>query len=89
VQIAEPDDEAMAVTLQVDGKPVELAKAYSSIVRSNPKNTFVGWFADVSSLTPDVEHSFELTLPTLKPGQFQGLFFDTVETEFTRERGPY
>lgn len=89
VQIAEPDDETMAVTLQVDGKPVELRKAYSSIVRSNPKNTFVGWFADVSSLAPDVEHTFELKLPTLKPGQFQGVFFDTVETELTRERGSY
>jgi hypothetical protein len=79
----------MTVTLQVDGKPIELRKAWSSIVRSNPKNTFVGWFADVSSLAPDVEHTFELALPQLRPGQFQGAVFDTVESETTRERRPH
>lgn len=89
VQIAQPDDETMTVTLQVDGKPIELRKAWSSIVRSNPKNTFVGWFADVSSLAPDVEHTFELALPQLLPGQFQGVFFDTVESETTREVRPH
>ncbi|MCC7066804.1 MAG: hypothetical protein IT456_28680, partial [Planctomycetes bacterium] len=53
------------------------------------KNTFVGWFAAVSSLAPDVEHTFELALPQLLPGQFQGVFFDTVESETTREVRPH
>lgn len=82
VNVAEPDD-AMAVRLSVDGAAMELRPAWSSIVRSNPKNTFVGWFADLSALAPDVEHTFALELPALAPGQFQGVFFDTVVTETT------
>ncbi|HEX5054180.1 MAG TPA: hypothetical protein VFZ65_20545 [Planctomycetota bacterium] len=82
VAIAEPD-EAMRVALRVDGAAVPLQPAYSSIVRSNPKNTFVGWFADLSSPAADVVHDFELDVPALAPGQFQGLFFDTVATETT------
>ena len=59
--------------------------AYTAIVRSNPKNTFTGWYADVTSLTPDESHIFEVELPKLAPGQFQGLFLDTVEAEYTDE----
>jgi len=46
-------------------------------------------FADMSSLAPDVEHTFELALPQLRPGQFQGLIFDTVESETTRKVRPH
>src|SRR5262249_10597261 len=81
VQFAEPDDRWTA-TLKIDGQPVELKKAYAS-VRVNRRN-FVGFYADVSTLTPDVEHRLELETPTgLKPGQFQGVFFENVETEYT------
>ena len=76
VQIAEPD-EAMAVALTIDGKPVPLRKAYNSIYGSAPKRTFLGFYADVSSLSAGAEHPFALTLPPLKSGQFQGLFFET------------
>ena len=71
------------VTLKVDGELFPVKPAYTSIVRSNPKNTFVGWYADVTSLKSDVEHTFEVQLPKLNAGQFQGLFFDTVEAEYT------
>jgi hypothetical protein len=81
VQFAEPDDRWNA-TLKIDGQPVELTKAYSS-VRVNKRN-FAGFYADVSTLAPDVEHRLELETPTgLKPGQFQGVFFENVETEYT------
>lgn len=81
VQIAEPDD-GWTATLQIDGKPVELLKAYAS-VRVNRRN-FTGFYADVSKLTADAGHTLELQLPTgLKPGQFQGVFFENVETEYT------
>ena len=80
------DDETMKdVSLRVDGQPIPVKPAYTSIVRSNPKNTFVGWYADVTSLAPDVEHVFEVMLPKLAPGQFQGLFFDTVEASYTSD----
>lgn len=82
VQFAEPDDQWTS-TLKIDGQPIELKKAYASI-RVNKRN-FVGFYADVSSMAPDVEHRFELETPTgLKPGQFQGVFFENVETEYTR-----
>jgi len=79
VQIAEPD-EKMDVTLKIDGRAIPLTKAYSSI-RPDPRS-FVGFYADVSSLAPDRNYSVELTLPRLQAGQFQGLFFENVESEY-------
>jgi hypothetical protein len=84
VNVAEPDDEKMKVSLTVDSESVPVRPAYTSVVRSNPRNTFVGWRADLTDLKPEVKHSVAVELPALKPGQFQGLFFDTVEAEFTK-----
>jgi hypothetical protein len=80
VQIAEPDPQWEA-RLVIDGKPVELKKAYSA-VRAEP-GTFVGFYADLSSIAADEEHTLELDVPRLRPGQWQGVFFDNVETEMT------
>lgn len=84
VQIAEPGDQ-MSVSLRLDGKAVELKKAYSS-VRPHPAS-FVGFYADVSGLKPDRDYRVELHLPGLRPGQFQGLLFENVETEYTERAG--
>ena len=82
MQIAEPDDR-WTTSLKIDGQPVELVKAYVS-VRPNRRN-FVGFYADVSRIAPDVEHRLQVEIPTgLKPGQFQGVFFENVETEYTK-----
>ena len=52
-------------------------------MRANRRN-FTGFYADVSWLAPDVEHRLEVTLPEgLRPGQYQGAFFENVETEWT------
>jgi hypothetical protein len=84
VNVAEPDDQTMKdVILEVDGQSVPVKPAYTAIVRNNPKNTFTGWYADLSNLKADVEHTFAVRLPKLAPGQFQGLFFDTVEAGYT------
>jgi len=81
VQIAEPDDRWTA-NLKIDGHPVELLKAYAS-VRPNRRN-FTGFYADVSRLSAGAEHTLELEVPSgLKPGQYQGVFFENVETEYT------
>ncbi len=80
VQIAEPDDRWEA-SLAIDGRVVELKKAYTAV--RVYRRTFVGFYADVSLLDAGREHTFELTLPALRPGQFQGVFFDNVETEHT------
>jgi hypothetical protein len=82
VQLAEPDARWYA-RLTIDGRTVELKKAYSA-VRPAPR-TFVGFYADLSMLDADREYRFELDLPPLKPGQLQGVFFENVETEYTGE----
>ncbi|HEV8598999.1 MAG TPA: hypothetical protein VGQ69_06535 [Gemmatimonadales bacterium] len=76
---SEPDDRWEA-RLSIDGKPVELRKAYTA-VRVVP-STFVGFYADVSSLDADRPYRFELELPALKRGQFLGLYFENVEPEY-------
>jgi hypothetical protein len=85
VQIAEPSDR-MVVHMTLDGTPVELQKAYSS-VRPNP-GSFVGFYADVSNLHPGRDYNVELTLPALRPGQFQGLFFENIESGYTTRLEP-
>jgi hypothetical protein len=83
VNVAEPSDK-MRVALRIDGRPARLKRAYSSIYPQVVERTFVGWYADVSSLQSDAPHTFEVALPTLVSGQFQGLFLDNVEARFTR-----
>ncbi len=81
VQFAEPDDRWTA-SLTIDGQPVELRKAYAS-VRASRRN-FSGFYADISKLAADVNHTLELEVPhSLEPGRFQGVFFENVETEYT------
>lgn len=86
VQIAEPD-ENMDVKLKIEGQSVELKKAYSS-VRVHSR-CFVGFYADLSLLKSDKVYKVELELPSLKPGQFQGLFFENVQTEYTTNVRPH
>jgi hypothetical protein len=48
------------------------------------ERTFTGFYAEITNLTPDTRYRAEVTLPdNLKPGQFQGLFIENVEAEFT------
>ena len=68
--------------LRIDGRTVELKKAYSA-VRAAPR-TFVGFYADLSMLDADRAYRFELELPKLAPGQLQGVFFENVETEYSK-----
>ena len=79
-QFAAPNDK-WDVRLTIDGRPVELRKAYTA-VRVVP-STFVGFYADVTGVEPDREHRFELETPPLEPGRFRGLFFENVEPEYT------
>jgi hypothetical protein len=71
------------VTIEIDGKPVEVKEGYNGVY-PYVERTAMGMYADISDLAPDVAHRIRVTLPEgLKPGQFQGLFFEHVETEFT------
>jgi hypothetical protein len=78
-QFAEPNDK-WDVRLAIDGRPVETRRAYTA-VRVVP-STFVGWYADVSRLEPERDYRFSLDVPSVRPGQFRGLFFENVEPEY-------
>jgi len=84
-QIADPKDE-WPVALKIDGQPVEVKKAYGDVFPLGRERTFSGFYVDLSKLQPDTPHKVEVELPDgLQPGQFQGLFLENVETEFTTE----
>ena len=85
VQFAEPND-AMNVSMTLDGSPVTLTKAYSSVRASGP--SFVGFYADVSKVQPDITHTVMLQTPPEAGDRFQGLFFDNVEAEVTEQIAP-
>ena len=88
LQIAEPDWK-MEASMKLNSKPLDVKKAYSSrtpgrLQMGKGHNTFTGFYADVSHLQSQTKYTLEVTLPTgLKPGQFQGVFFENVETEYT------
>ncbi len=82
VQAAEASDN-MSAKLTIDGKPIDVRRAYTS-TRVHPE-AFVGLYADLSRITPDVTHTVKLTVSGVTPEQFQGLFFDNVEPQFTTE----
>jgi len=72
------------VTIEIDGKPAEVLEGYNGVYPYVTR-TCMGMYADVSHLQPDVRHRIKVTLPEgLRPGQFQGLFFEHVENEYTR-----
>ena len=88
VHLADPDDK-WAVGLKLNGQPVELKKAYSDVFPLGRERTFTGFYADLSNLKPDTRYAVEVTLPeTLQPGQFQGLFFENIEAEYTQNLVP-
>ncbi|NTU51682.1 MAG: hypothetical protein HGA94_04495, partial [Candidatus Aminicenantes bacterium] len=76
--------DAITVSLKINGLPVEVLKAYNSVYPHSPQRTFLGHYADVSRLRPDAPIDIEVTLPSLEPGRFQGVFFENVEAEYTR-----
>jgi hypothetical protein len=85
IQLADPQD-VWDVGLRIDGRPVEVKKAYSDVFPLGRERTFTGFYADVSGLNDNAPHQLEVTLPDgLKPGQFQGLFLENVETAYTGE----
>jgi hypothetical protein len=87
VNIADANPKKMEVTIKINGEPVEVKKAFNGIYPNSGDQTFIGFYADVASLKPDTTYQVEVGLPTLEPGQFQGLYFDNVEPEYTQAVG--
>lgn len=85
IQIADPDDK-WVVGLKLDGQDVEVKKAYSDVFPVGRERTFTGFYVELSQIKAGERHVVEATLPEgLQPGQFQGLFFENVETQFTHD----
>ncbi len=80
--IAEQSD-SMEITMKINGKPLTVMKAYNSVYPHSPGRTFLGSYADLSWIKPDATYEIEVTIPPVAPGQFLGLFFENVETEYT------
>ena len=85
VQLADGKD-SMTVTGTLDGRPLQFKPAYSSS-RADAA-CFVGFYADLSGIAPDVRHTIELRAPQSAPGQLQGMFFDNVTPQFTEALQP-
>ncbi len=76
---------ATDLRLEIDGKKADLREAYNGVYPF-VERTNLGYFVDISGLTPDVEHKLHLVLPKgLKPGQYQGIFVEHVEGEMTEQ----
>ena len=81
VQFAEGTD-SIKVSAHLDGRPLALKPAYSS-VRAHAAS-FVGFYADLSGIAPDVRHTIELQASETAKAKLQGIFFDNVEPQFTK-----
>jgi hypothetical protein len=82
LQVTEPSD-SIPLHAELDGSPLTFTRAYSS-VREDPE-CFVGWYADLSTISVDSPHTIHLNLPQREAGHLQGLFFDNVEDEYTEQ----
>lgn len=71
----------MKLTLMVDGAPVDVTAAYNSRGLPHPR-TFLGFYFDASKLSADTPHKLSISVP---PSDFQGLFWENVDTEYTSE----
>merc|ERR1712217_431482 len=81
--LAHPADN-MAIDLYIDGNKVDLAKSYNSRGRSVSR-CFLAFYYDASNISIETMHSLAMRLPTLAKGNFQGIFWENVETEYTNE----
>jgi len=73
------------VKIEIDGKQVEVKEGYNGVY-PYVSGSFMGIYAELTDLKSDIEHTIKVTLPDgLKSGQFQGLFFDHVQNEYTAE----
>lgn len=71
------------IKIEINGKPIAVREGYNGVYPYVTR-TCMGMYADISTLNPDTEYRVKLTLPEgLRPGQFQGLFFEHVENDYT------
>jgi len=79
-QFAEGTD-SIPISALLDDEPLTLKASYSS-VRVHAAS-FVGFYADLSTVAPDKQHKIALRLPSDAQSKLQGAYFDNVEPQFT------
>ncbi len=89
INIADPRPE-MEASMTLNGEPVEVRRAYSSVYPDVVDHTFLGFYVDLTdAIEAEREYRIEVALPAgLEPGRFQGVFFDNIEPEYTAEFAP-
>ena len=85
LQLADGND-STTVTGKVDGQQLVIKPAYSSSRVNVP--CFVGFYADLSKTSPDVQHTIELRISQIEPGQLRGAFFENVTPQLTESLAP-
>jgi hypothetical protein len=85
MQFADGND-LMNITGMLDGQVLKLQPAYSS--SRVHAASFVGFYADLSQIAPNVRHTIELRMPRTARGQLQGIFFDNVIPQLTESLAP-
>ena len=90
-------DRPVAVNIELESsssesKTVPVSKSFNSRGVAGRTNTFLGFYVDLDplvedgSLKLDTNHSLDLDLPVgLAAGQFQGVFLENLETEYTAQ----
>jgi hypothetical protein len=72
-------------SITIDGQNYEVKEAYNGVY-PYVSRTHQGMYTDISSLKPDKEYSIKVKVPKgLEPGQFQGLFIEHVEDEYSHK----
>jgi hypothetical protein len=85
LQLADEND-SITVTGKLDGQQLVIKPAYSSSRVDVP--CFVGFYADLSKTSPDVQHTIELRIPQMEPGHLRGVFFENVTSQLTESLAP-
>jgi hypothetical protein len=76
---------ATDLRIEINGNKADLKEAYNGVYPYVDR-TNLGYFVDISDLKTNTPHRIRVILPKgLKPGQYQGLFVDHVEDEYTQE----
>ena len=74
--------QTMKVELMVDGKAVEVSQSYNSRALTHAR-TFLGFYFDASNMAVGSPHSLSINVE--KGVDFQGLFWENLETEHTNQ----
>ena len=68
------------ITAQINNTTVVVHKGYNTRDTHN-RDRFMGFYLDLTNIVqkPNIEYSLSLEMPTMNPGQLQGLILENVE----------